>query len=468
MKTSLGKNILKNGLYQLGNLLFPLISGAYIARILEPAGVGRVAWARNLVSWFTMLAALGIPAYGIREMARCPEGEKDRLFSELMVLQCLSTLVSLLIYLGYALWLPGPNPLTMVFALELVFHFFSMEWLYQSREDYGYIAIRSLSVKLLSLLAMVVLVRDKTDAVMYGLILCLGTGITGLWNAIHAGSFVRFTLGGLYLRRHIRPVLTLMVSAAAASLYSKLDITMLGLMGTSEQVGYYVNAHKTVSLVLALAASVTAVFLPRLSHVYGRDKQVFARTLSGGLELLLLLAVPGCVGLMLVAEEVTVFLFGAAFAPAGRSIRILALLIPVKGVGDLLCYQALISTGNERYFPAARLAAGLGNVVLNRLMIPAWGHDGAAAASVISELLGNGLLLIPSLRLCRPVPEKGFLRAVAVSTAAMAAAVGEARGWPLLLRIGLGVAVYLAAAALQRKQIFGGRICTILRQKEMK
>ena len=458
-------------LRQVLEMLFPLLSGAYIARVLSPAGVGQAAAARNLVSWFGMLAALGIPAYGVREMAACPEKARSGLFRDLAVLNGLSTLAALALYLW---WIPRDDLLGRIFALELVFHLFSMDWLYQGLEDYGYLALRSLAVKSLGFLATVLLVKSREDVAVYSWILCLTTGVAGMCNVLRARRFVKPEWKGCALRRHIRPVLILAVSAIAASLYTKLDITMLNRLGSYDQVGWYVNAHKTVSLVLAVAASVTAVFLPRLSHVYRHHTEQLSRYLSGGLELLLLTVLPCWVGLLLVAEEGMLLLFGPEFLPAVPAVRILSVLIPVKGVGDLLCYQLLVSTGKERYFPAARLAAGLTNAVLNWLWIPRWGHNGAAAASVVSELLGNGLLLIPSRKLCRPKLETGFCRAVTVSTGAMALSVWLIRRWipmpglRLLLSAALGAAVYTAAVLLQRKTIMGESICTILHRQEKK
>ena len=80
---SLFKNSLFFGGYKLFNALFPLITSAYIARILLPSGVGRVAIVQNIVTYFTYIAALGMPMYGTREMARVRNNpNKNIVFSE--------------------------------------------------------------------------------------------------------------------------------------------------------------------------------------------------------------------------------------------------------------------------------------------------------------------------------------------------------------------------------------------------
>ena len=57
MKHSLAHNAGYNLIYQLLNVLFPLISAGYVARILAPERVGTVTDAQNLVSYFVMFAA---------------------------------------------------------------------------------------------------------------------------------------------------------------------------------------------------------------------------------------------------------------------------------------------------------------------------------------------------------------------------------------------------------------------------
>ena len=79
--------------YRLLNVVFPLISAGYVARILSADGMGKVAYAQNIVSYFLMFAAMAIPSYGTREIARL-RGDSDgtnKLFSELVVLNGLAT-----------------------------------------------------------------------------------------------------------------------------------------------------------------------------------------------------------------------------------------------------------------------------------------------------------------------------------------------------------------------------------------
>lgn len=93
MQKSLVKNSVFYMFYNLLNMLFPFITSIYVARILLPASVGEVAYAQNIVSYFSVLAFLGIPTYGVREIAKVRNNKKELsiVFSELFIINGIST-----------------------------------------------------------------------------------------------------------------------------------------------------------------------------------------------------------------------------------------------------------------------------------------------------------------------------------------------------------------------------------------
>lgn len=66
MQKSLARNSIYCIAYKLLSIGYPLITTVYISRILLPEGIGKIALVRTFVSYFTTLAALGIPNYGIK------------------------------------------------------------------------------------------------------------------------------------------------------------------------------------------------------------------------------------------------------------------------------------------------------------------------------------------------------------------------------------------------------------------
>lgn len=399
MQKSLTKNSIYNIIYTVANILFPFVTSIYVSRILLPAGVGKVASAQNIASYFVTLAALGLPSYGVREFAkiRDNENEKNKLFTELLLLNIVSTTLSVFGFFTVVVVNAGFNgewALYSACGLAIFFNYLNIDWMYKGLEEYGYITGRSLAIKAISLLALFLFVKTKQDYVFYALISSLATGGNYIFNVIHARKFVKIKFSGIKLTIHLKPVLLIACIIFLSSVYNKIDVTMLNMMATDESVGYYSYAQKTVNMVLTMANAVTAALLPRLSYYYENDKDGFYRLLDKGFQILCLMTLPLAVGMALVAAQTVEFLYGEAFAPATITIQLMCPLILIKGFGDLFCYQLVYSTKSEKIMLPASASASVINVITNAALIPSFLQNGAVVASVISEFVTNAIQFI--------------------------------------------------------------------------
>lgn len=461
---SLAKNAFFNIIYKLTNVIFPIITTAYASRVLLPEGVGKVAYAQNLVSYFVLLAALGIPSYGVREIARCRESgtERNQVFSELFFMNLVSSLLCIVGYLIFVFYNPALQEerlLHLSVVLLLIFNLFNVDWLYQGLESYGYIAIRSTLVKLGSVLMILLFVHTQTDYIRYAVINCLAVGGNNLFNIYHSRKYVSLTWKNLHFYHHFRPILFLLVCVVSTELYSKVDITMLGSGYGDAVVGYYSNAQRMINTVVTSSIALTAVFLPRLSSYFKEDRKKYNELVQQGLEILQFLIFPAAVGTFLVTPQIVLVLFGERFLPAVPTMRILCLLIVIKCFGDLLCYQVIISSGNERYFTLSYIGAALLNILLNSMLIPRWLQNGAAAASVASELFLNGTLLFVSLKIIHFSPRRRQFLSCALGTVCMAITVRFCGVLPLspffslVLSVMVGGTVYVVATYFLKNSI---------------
>ncbi len=454
-RRSLTVNSIFNVVHRLVQLLFPLITSVYVSRILSVEGIGKVTTANNLVSYFVVFSALGIPTYGLREIAKLKERskEKDRLFTELLLVNAISTLICTFVYLCLILNVDlysSELPLYLCTGGLILFNFINIDWLYKGSEEYAYITLRSLLVKVISLAAIFIFVRDIEDYMIYAVITCLASGTNYFFNVFNARKLVGLDFHGLKPTRHLRPIAYLFAGTFFSTVYSRVDVTMLGLIVGEESTAFYSYPHRIIELAILGCAAISEVFLPRLTYCYRNDRAQFDKILDNGLKILIFLSLPMTAGLALLAPQVIQLLYGADFAPAASALRYMTVLIPVKSIGDLLCYQVVICTGNEKKRLPAYGIAALANVILNTLLIPFMAQDGAVIASVISEFIVNGYLLIKMRSTLNVrVDAKSTLVAL-LSTGLMSAAVIGVLmiAMPLPLQIAVavasGVCVYFA------------------------
>lgn len=401
-KKSLVKNTVFNMIYSMTNIIFPLLSSMYVARVLLAEGVGKVAYAQNVASFFVTIGALGLPVYGVREIAKT-NGSKvdtDATFTELILLNILSTTVSLLMFALMLIFWNRDNVsrnLFIVCGLQIVLNYINVDWFYQGKEEFVYITARSLIVKVISFCSLFLLVKDENDYLIYALINVMALGGNYLLNVWNLRYFTKIALKSISIdkiKKHVAPLFVLAIGVLLGNIYSKVDTVMLGVMASEKDVGLYTFAHRIPEMIIVLSTAITTVFLPRLSLYYKEDSKKFNELVELGVKILCFVSIPAMFGFFILAPEILIIFFGRDFLMATLAARVFSILIIIKSFGNLLCYQLIICTGNEKKrLPAYAWAAGA-NIVLNALLIPYFGGTGAAIASVISELLVNGIQIL--------------------------------------------------------------------------
>ena len=391
-KKSLGRNALYNIIYKVLNVIFPLISTAYVSRTLLAEGVGRVSAVSNNVSYFLILSTLGIPAYGLREIAKSREDneERSKIFSELFTLNLILTICTYILFNVIAFtnsYFKSEFVLYEIFGFTILLNVFNVDWLFQGLEEYGYIAIRSSIIKIISIIALFIFVKDKSDIFVYAIIQVVATTGNYILNVFKSRSYVKFSLRALDIKRRIKPLVNLALCSVSTELYAKMDITMLDVMKSSEVVGYYTSSQKIINLIITTLVAVTSVFMPRLSFLFDTDKREFNKILNTGFDLMVTISIPACIGLIVVSQPLVLSFLGNDFDKATFTVSILSFMIPLKCIGDLICYQVMMSARQESLLMKSYFITMIVNLINNFLLIPKFGAEGASVASVISEIL---------------------------------------------------------------------------------
>src|SRR5690606_39237426 len=97
-------NFIYNALLGLTNVFVPIVTFPYASRILGPEGIGLTSFAISLSTTFIVLGSLGIPIYGIREIAKS-KSDKIKLSKTFSELLSIHLLWSLLVIIIFFLWL---------------------------------------------------------------------------------------------------------------------------------------------------------------------------------------------------------------------------------------------------------------------------------------------------------------------------------------------------------------------------
>ena len=192
---SIKLNFIMNIILTMSSFIFPVITFPYVSRILLPEGTGKVAFATSLISYFSMFAQLGIPTYGIRACAKVRDNrnELSKTVHELLIVNlgmCVISYVALFMALRYVPRLAEDKSLYVIMSFTIVLTSIGMEWLYKALEQYTYITCRSVIFKFIALIAMFLLVHEKSDYIIYGGITIFASSASSVLNLINAHKYI--------------------------------------------------------------------------------------------------------------------------------------------------------------------------------------------------------------------------------------------------------------------------------------
>ncbi len=430
MGKSIKKNFVFNAIRIAAGMAFPLITFPYASRILSPDGIGRVNFAGSVIAYIAMIAAVGIPLYGMREAARVRDdrAKLGKLTSELLVINLLFTVIAYCI-LGAALILSSrlreDADLILLVSAGVFFATLGMEWIYQALEEYEYITLRSVCFQAAAVILLFVFVKDRSDTLEYaGLSAFTGIG-ANILNFIHLRSKIDFTFTRkLRLRRHIRPVLVMFLMNVAASIYLNLNSVMLGFFATKESVGFYSAAQKIVQMVILFVASLGTVLLPRSSYYIGNGRhEDFRRLVRSVVSFVLMLALPSVAGIILLRGEMIRVFAGDAFLRSADILAIIAPSVLIIGLSGIIGMQILIPMGKEKITLYSVMIGTAVNFLVNCVVIPRYAERGAAVSVLVAEITVLAVQIVCGRKYLKGIFSVRGILPYGAGTAAIIAAV---------------------------------------------
>ena len=391
--STLKKNFLFNAVLSISALITPLITFPYISRVLGPERIGLINFSNSFVQYFILIAALGTPIYGIREIARNRENKiiMSKILLEIILLRVVTTLIVLLPYLISIFYIERCKNDIIFFilgTLSIIIGSLDITWFFSGIEDFKYITVRTLFFQALQIISILLFVRSREDAIIYFLLPIVLLLLNSIVNINFARKFTDFSFPfkTLRIKRHIKPVVILFFSTAAMSLYLFLDSVILGLLTKNENVGYYTTALKIIKLPNTFISILIPVLIPRVSSLITQNKWEEVQSIAEKtLVFILIMSIHFFIGIMALSNELIIVIAGHGFEPAITTIRILAPIIFFSNLAYFYCMQILLPLGKDKSLLTALLIGGVFSIIFNFLLATRYFENGTAIATVISE-----------------------------------------------------------------------------------
>lgn len=376
------------------SVLFPLITFPYASQVLGVSNLGKVQFATSVVSYFALIAALGVQTYGTREGSKVRENQEkfNQLCSEIFTVNIISTIIAYVLLIVLVLLptkIQGYKVLIFIQSIVLILTTLGVDWVYASKEDFYYVTVKSIIAQVISIILLFLFVRHKNDYYIYSLTTVVAASGMYISTFLHSKKYVHLKLiFAKSIFRHLKPMFILFSNNLAISIYVNSDVLMLGLFATDLNVGLYSVSVKIYSVVKSLLNAITLAVLPRLSLLSTKEnKEEYFILGEQILHACIILILPAIVGLFLLSKDIILLLSGPSYLSATSSLKLLTLALGFSVLANFFVNAILIINNEEKYALNITLIAGIVNIALNFIMIPLLKQDGAAITTIIAECI---------------------------------------------------------------------------------
>lgn len=394
MAKSLKVNFAFNIINTLHGLLFPLLTFPYVARVVMAEGIGQVNFYNSIINYVVLFSSIGIPMYGIREIARVRDNVKDLTITTAEILT-LNVLLNLLGYVAIAILcltvaeVQVNIPLFLLLSTSIIMTTIGSSWFYSGMEEFKLITIQGLITSVVSIIFLYTFVKDENDLMLYAVYTILGSTGKYIFNFFYLKHYIKIDyikLKDIHPFRHLKPSLQIFVFNLMTSIYINLDSVMLGFIKDVAAVGYYSAATKVSHIFVVTISSIGNVLLPRTSNLIKNGKiDEFNYLTEKAFRFITMISFPICLGVIVMAPVLIHLFGGETFTPSIFTLQLVAPTIVAISLSQVTGIQVLYPLGKINLVTISTCVGVVLNVILNVLLMPRFAQDGAAIASSIAE-----------------------------------------------------------------------------------
>ena len=394
----------KNTSWLFGEKILRMIAGLFvgiwIARYLGPEQFGLFSYAQSFVGMFTAIATLGLDGIVVRELVK-DENRSDELIGTafwLKLMGAFGVLGVLAIAVNFTSNDSYTNMLVFIIASATVFQSFNFVDLYfQSKVMSQFVVYVNVISLFISSIVKVTLILNEAPLEAFAMVIVFDSFVLAcgfiyvfLKNSkfkIQNLTFNKSTAEGL-----LKESWPLIIAALAISIYMKIDQVMIKEMMDAKDVGQYAAAVRLSEIWYFIPMVISYSLYPALINAKKVSEELYYGRLQKLYNLMVWMAIAIALPMTFLSGWVVELLYGGQYSQAGSvlMIHIWAGVFVFIGVAS----NKWFVLENLQILITINTAIGVFvNIVLNYILIPRFGIEGAAWATIISYAITNYLIL---------------------------------------------------------------------------
>lgn len=404
------RRIINNTIWIVGCKVFRALLGMLVtmlsARYLGPSGYGLISYAASIVTFVVPVMQLGLNSTLVQELVSDPDHE-GRIMGTSILMSLVSGAGCIVGVIAFSLLTNPGEPVTTV-----VCGLYSIQLVFQALEQIQYWFHAKLLSKYVSV---TMLIAYGVTSGYKVLLLVLGSSV--YWFALsQALDFLLISAVLLVIYRKkgngnlsfswklFRKMFArskyYIISNLMISVFAQTDRIMLKMMMDETAVGYYSAAVTCAGMAGFVFEAIINSAQPVILESARRGEVALERSISALYSVVIYLSLGLCVVITACSPLVIRILYGSQYGPAVQALRIIVWYTTFSYLGAVRDVW-ILAQWKQKYLLVINLIGASANVALNLVMIPWLGINGAALASLMTQIFTNvalGWLIKPIRR----------------------------------------------------------------------
>ncbi len=375
------------------SLILSFLVGAWVIRYLGPEEYGILSYVLAFVGIFAFIASLGITSILQRELVNHPE-KRDSILGTAFILRLGGGALAFLISVFIIFLLESSTLiklLVLIQAFSLIFYSSEVITLFfASRVESKKSVQASILSGTISSLLKVILILSGAGIIWMMVVFVLD----GFWLSVFL--FLAYKRSGLKIRdwRFNKPLAKsilssswlLALTSASVLIYMRIDQVMIKRMIDAEAVGLYASSVKIFEFTYIIPSLITFSLFPAILNALKVSYTAYRRRLRHMVALLLILSILVAGTITILSKPIILILFGPDYLESLNVLRIGVWSLVAVSLSYLVD-KSLVAENRIKFYFTITLLGAIVNVVLNYLLIPIYGINGAAVSTIISYSL---------------------------------------------------------------------------------
>ncbi|MBI5808445.1 MAG: flippase [Ignavibacteriales bacterium] len=396
------ENIFSLSFIQFLNYLFPFITFPYLVRVLGVEKFGLINFAAAFIGYFILITDYGFNISAVRLVSihRDEKQKLSELISSVYIIKIILFVISVLVFILVSLSNETFRTEFQLYAftfLSVIGNIFLPVWFYQGIEKTKYVAVVTLLIRTIWVIAIFLFVKESGDYILLALLNSLQSILIGLilFVLLFRKFGVEFSISSFeIIKEQLKDGGMIFISSCAISLYTISNTFILGLLTSNTIVGYFAAADKIRQAIQNILFPFTQAMYPHVSKLFNESKLLAKKFVMkslkyiGGFSFLISFLT------FMFAKQLVLILVGDNYLQSVNVLRIISFLPFIIYLSNLFGIQTMLNLKFNKEFTLIISLAALVNIALSFLLIPLWKEAGSAVAVLLTEIVVTGSIVL--------------------------------------------------------------------------